>query len=144
MHESKSNLRMFLETDTINQIFSFGVMFFYGLSILKNNFNTYTWKSMSCLTNWQHFTWLYSPWSDEKMEVKGTWLEPVYIFVDKIHLSQTRIFIISYKEYLGVGNKEKAESNQAEYTLNLKTDFILNILIVTVSISRFESLFPLK
>lgn len=78
------------------------------------------------------------------MEVKGTWLEPVYIFVDKIHLSQTRIFIISYKEYLGVGNKEKSESNQAEYTLNLKTDFILNILIVTVSISRFESLFPLK
>lgn len=54
------------------------------------------------------------------MEVKGTWLEPVYIFVDKIHSSHTRIFIISYKEYLGVGNKENSESNQAEYTLNLQ------------------------
>lgn len=56
------------------------------------------------------------------MEVEGTWRDPVYIFVNKIHSSQTRIFIISCKEYLGVGNKENSESNQAEYTLNLKTD----------------------
>lgn len=53
------------------------------------------------------------------MEVKGTWLDPVYIFVNKIYSSQTRIFIVSCKEYLGVGNKENSESNQAEYTLNL-------------------------
>ena len=45
-----------------------------------------------------------------------------YIYLNKIHSSQTRIFIISYKEYLGVGNKENSESNQAEYTLNLKKD----------------------
>ena len=37
MHESKSNLRMFLETDTINQIFSFwgDIVFLWVINIEK-------------------------------------------------------------------------------------------------------------